>query len=107
MHDVGHVAHLVHHLGVDVQAAGGVDNEDVAAQALRLLDALAGNVYGIAGLAEHGDIDLAAEDTQLFDGGRALEVGADEQGVAALLLEPAGQLAGRCRLTGALQAGEQ
>src|SRR5207302_8234238 len=37
----------------------------------------------------------------------ALKVGAHEQRVAALLLEPAGELARRRRLTGALQAGEQ
>ena len=47
------------------------------------------------------------ERAQLFDRGRALEVGADEQRVAALGLEPAGQLGRRGRLARALQTGHQ
>ncbi len=48
-----------------------------------------------------------AEDPQLLDGGRALEVGAHQQRVASLLLEPAGQLGRGRRLAGTLQAGQQ
>ncbi len=40
----------------------------------------------IAGLGEHRDVDLAAERAQLLDGGGTLEVGADEQRLAALAL---------------------
>ena len=61
-----------------------------------------------AGLvAEDGHVDLAAEGAQLLDGGRALEVGADEQRVAALALEPAGELGGVGRLARALEAGHE
>ena len=61
---------------------------------------------GSVGLGEDGHADLAAQDPELLDGGRALEVGPDEHGVAALLLEPAGQLAGGGRLARALEAGQ-
>ena len=59
------------------------------------------------GLGEHGDAHLAAEDPELLDRGRALEVAPDEEGVAALLLEPLGQLAGGGGLARALEAGQQ
>ncbi len=73
----------------------------------RLVDTFARSVDGITGFAEDGDVDLPPEGAQLLDGGGALEVGADEQRVAALLLEPAGELAGVRRLTGALEARHQ
>ena len=37
-HGAGDETHLLHHLGVDRQAAGGVDDHHVAAEALGLLD---------------------------------------------------------------------
>ena len=82
--DAGDHPDLLHHLLVDRQAAGGVDDEDVAAEAAGLLQALGRGDDRVAGLGEHGHVDLAAERAQLLDGGRALEVGADEQRVAAL-----------------------
>ena len=66
-----------------------------------------GHLDGVGRLAEDGHAGLAAEHPQLLDGGRALEVGADEQRVAALLLEPARQLARGGRLAGALEPGEE
>ena len=72
---------LLHHLGVDGQAAGGVDDEHVAAEPAGLGEALGRREHRIAGLGEHRDVDLAAERAQLLDGGGALEVGADEQRV--------------------------
>ena len=62
---------------------------------------------GSVGSLEHGDAGLAAEHPQLLDGGRPLEVGADQQRIAALLLEPAGQLGRGGGLARALQAGQQ
>ena len=63
--------------------------------------------HRIGGLAEDGDAGLAAEHPELLDGGRTLEVGTDQQRVATLLLEPAGQLGRRGGLARALQAGQQ
>ena len=105
--DAGDHPDLLHHLGVDGQAAGGVDDEHVAPEAAGLGEALGRRHHRVAGLGEHRHVDLAAERAQLLDGGGALEVGADEQRLAALGLEPAGQLGGVGRLAGALQAGHQ
>ncbi len=92
---------------VDRQPAGGVDDDDVAPEALGLGERRRGDRHRVGRLAEDGDADLAAEHAELLDGGRALQVGADEQRVAALLLEPAGELGRGGRLAGALQPGEQ
>ena len=84
---VGDAPDLVHQLGVDGEAAGGVDDDDVAAGVAGLVDAGAAAVSTGSppvSPAKTGHVDLAAERAQLLDGGRALEVGADEQRVAAL-----------------------
>ena len=101
------LADLLHHLGVDGEAAGGVDDDDVAAEAPGLVDAPSRRLHRFARLGEHRHVDLAAEGAELLHGGRALEVGADQQRVAALLLEPAGQLGRVGRLARALEAGHQ
>ena len=77
-------ADLVHQLGVDGEATGGVDDQHVAAEALRLGETGVGDRDRVGRLAEDGDADLAAEDAELLDRGGALKVGADEQRVAAL-----------------------
>src|SRR5947199_21338 len=64
-------------------------------------------VDGITGFGEHGHVDLLAQRAQLVDGGRPLEVGADQQRVAALLLEPAAELRRVRRLTGTLETRHQ
>ena len=56
--------------------------------------------------AKTGDAGLLADDLQLGDGVRALEVGRDQQRGVALLREPLRELAGEGRLTGTLEAGE-
>ena len=81
--------------------------QHVAAEAAGLVGAGLGGGDRVARLAEHRHADLAPEGAQLLDGGGALEVGADQQRVAALLLEPAGQLGRVGGLAGALQAGHQ
>ena len=91
---VADVGGLLHHLGVDAEAAGGVDDDDVVELALGLLDRGAGDVDGVAdavaGLGrEDGDADALAVDLELVDGVGALEVGGDEHRRLALLLEPA------------------
>src|SRR5205085_11972944 len=62
---------------------------------------------GNDGLAEPRNDDLAHEHLQLLNSRWSLEVGAHEEGMAALLLEPARQLPGGRRLARALQTGEQ
>ena len=96
-----------HQLGVDAQAAGGVDDQHVAPEPAGLLQALGGHRHRVGGLAEHRHAHLAAQHPSCCNGRRALEVGADQQRLAALLLEPAGQLAGGGGLARALEAGQQ
>ena len=67
---IGDVADLLHHLAVDREATGGVDDEHVAAQPSRLLQPGSGHGHGVGGLAEHGDARLFAEHAQLLDGRR-------------------------------------
>ena len=65
----------------------------------RLGDALLRDRHGVGRLGEDRRADLAAEHPELFDRGRALEVGTDEERVAALLAEPAGELGRGGRLS--------
>ena len=106
-HGAGDQADLLHHLGVDREAAGGVDDHDVATEPLGLLDPLERGEDRILRIGEHRHVDLTTERAELLDGGRTLEVGADEQRLAALRLEPQRQLAGGGGLAGALQTGHQ
>jgi len=104
---VGDPPDLLHEGGVDGQAPGGVDDGDVLAQAARLFHPGPGDRHGVGGLAEHGDPGLRPQNPQLLHGGRALEVGPDEDRVAPLLLPPLGQLGRGGRLPGSLQTGHQ
>ena len=56
---------------------------------------------------EDVDADLGAEHAQLLDRRGTLEVGRDEVGLAALLLEPQRELGRGRRLARALESGEQ
>ena len=64
-------------------------------------------ITGLVVLGENGHAHLAAQDAELLDGGGPLQVGRDQQRVASLLLERAGQLGCVGRFTGPLQARQQ
>ena len=82
MHD-----HLVHHLLVDVQPPGGVEEHEVRARDARVRDPLEAQVGRLLSLPEvDRDVDLAAEHAQLLHGRRALDVGRDQQRAALVLL---------------------
>ena len=101
--------HLLHHLGVDLEATGGVDQERVEPFLLRLGQTSGRNVFrfGLSTEAEHLHIDLSTERFQLLDGGWSVNVGAHHQGSSPLILEVEAQL-GRCGgFTGTLKAGHQ
>ena len=97
---------LGHQRLVDGQAPGGVEDDDVADLALGGLDAAADDVDdgGPGRRAVDRDVEALAERLELVGGGRAVRVGGDEQGPAAELDDVAGELGGRGRLAGALQA---
>ena len=119
------VGGLLHEVGVDGEAASGVDDDDVVLPGLRLGDTGAGDGDGVAERArplplgthvvtadvaalgrEDLDARALADDLELGDGVGPLEVRGDEQRGVPLLLEPGTELAREGRLAGALEAGE-
>ena len=111
LHGVADVDGLLHHLRVDAQAAGGVDDDDVVQLPLRVLDALAGHPDRVPDAVarfrrEDRHADPLAVHLELLDRVRALEVGGDQDRGLALLLEPERELGGERGLSGTLEAGE-
>ena len=102
---------LVHQRLVDVQAAGGVDDDDVAARrpAPRSSPSRRRPATGsCVSLAVDRDLDLLAELLELVDRGRALEVGGDERRACLpSLRRSSASFADGGRLARALEAGEQ
>ena len=98
---------LLHELGVDVQAARGVDNQYVAAVAARVLNGLQRRLDRVlrAVLIDR-HVHLLTHHLQLLDGGRAVDVARGQQGLFARLLQVVGQLGGHGGLACALQAAE-
>src|SRR5262249_10901020 len=90
---------LVHrHLG-DVQPAGRVEDYCIERALVGKGDRVAADLDRLSRiLAVDGDIDLFAEDLQLVDGRGTLQVGGDQERLAALPAQGQGELAGRGRL---------
>ena len=108
---VADVRGLLHHLGVDAEPAGGVDDDHVVLgpageldRVARDLDRVADAVAGLRRVDRHAG--PLADDLELVHRVGPLQVGGDEQRRVALLTQPAAQLAGERRLTGALQPGQ-
>jgi hypothetical protein len=79
---------LLHQLLVDVQPAGGVDDDDVLAGLARGVEAALRRLDGILRVrAVDGDLQLAAERLELVDRGRALQVGGDERRLLSRLAQ--------------------
>ena len=100
-----------HHLLVDAEAARGVDDDDVVHAAPGLVQRVPGDRDRVADpVARLRRVDrdpgLLADDLELLDRVRPLQVGGDQQRRVALLAQPEGQLGGQRGLTGALQAGQ-
>ena len=107
--------HLGHQILVDVEAAGGVDDERVAAHD----DGFAAGFFcetlnksGAGGLAllvalVEARLDLLGDDFELLACGGAVDVDRDEHGTVTALFEPRGQLAGGSRFAGTLQSGHE
>ena len=111
IHRGADVRGLLHHLRVDAQPAGGVDEHHVVLLApgeldrvARDLDRVADPVARLGRVGRHAG--ALADHLQLVHRVRALQVAGDEQRRVALLAQPARELAGQRRLTGTLQAGE-
>ena len=101
---------LGHQRLVDVQAAGGVDDQHVLAVALGLVARPGGDLdrVGVGAALVDGGAGLGADLDELLDGGGAVDVaGGDADGGAVLLAQEARELGGRGRLAGALEAGHE
>ncbi len=94
---------------VEVEASGGIDDDGVPGDAGGLGKRGGGEGGGVFGGAVGGDGDVegAGERFELVDGGGALEVGGDEEGVAPVALEPGGEFGGGGGLPAALEAAEE
>ena len=69
---------LLHHLGVDVQSPGGVDDHDVGVLARGLGQRVLRDLDRIAPFGPDGNADLAPQGPQLLHRRRALQVRGDQ-----------------------------
>ena len=90
----GDAGDLSHHLLVDRQAARRVADEHISAETLGFFETARCRLHRVAAFAVDGDAGCVCQDSQLLHRRRALQVGAHEQRLSALLGEPAGQLHG-------------
>ena len=101
----GDLLELEHQLVVDLQPAGGVEDDGVEVVRARVRDGLGADRRGVLALArEHLDADLLAQHAQLLARRGPAHVGGDQQRPLALLLQRARELRAAARLSGALQA---
>ena len=84
---------LPHERIVDLQAARGIDDDDVEAFVPGMLDRGLGELGGLAfSIGEHRDVNALAQRLELVDGGRPLQVGGNKQRTPPLRFEMFGQL---------------
>ena len=104
-HAVPNVDQLLHEAIVDLQAAGGVDDDRVVAALAGELRRVGGDIDRVAAgpLLVDRDADLLAKRLQLVDCGRTVDVGGHEQGIAPLLAQVDGELGGVGRLAASLE----
>ena len=96
-----------HHRLVNGETAGGIDNHQVIAIALGMLDGVLCDGDGVLalGLAIDGHLNLLGDGLELVDSGGTVNVTGHEQRFAFFLaaLEAVGEFAGESGLTGTLQ----
>ena len=110
LYQVAQRRRLFHHLAVDGEPAGSIDEDDVVALARG--DAHGAPCDGGRAFAEHDgqgvDPGLPAEQFELLLGGGPIDVHRGHEHLLAVpVRQAAGELGGRCRLAGALQAQHQ
>ena len=101
--------HLLDQFVVDLQAAGGVEQDGVGpglGRGLERRGADGGHVLRDA-VGIEAELLLLRQDLQLVDGRGALDVAAHDERPVAALLEQAAELGGRGRLARAVQADQQ
>ena len=106
MYGVFQRGYLVHHLLIDGQTSGGIDDDDVVVLGLCLTDGVVGNLDNVlvVGLGIDGNADALAYYVQLLDGSRTIDVAGYEQRILVVAgLQQVGKLTGEGGLTGTLQ----
>ena len=101
---------LLHHRLVDGQTSRRIDDHDVEGVLAGVLDGVLRDLHGVFVplLGVDLDADLAAEDLQLVDGRRTVDVARNEQHLPALLrLDVGRELAREGRLARALETGDE
>ena len=108
-HGALEVLELHHELVVHVQAARGVEQQEVEAARAGLLERTGRDVVrrGAVGRAPEAGVGGPRDALELVDGGGPVDVGGHEHGALAARLEPDRELARERGLTRALQTGEQ
>src|SRR6185312_4309494 len=100
--------HFAHQRLVDAEAAGGVDDQDVAAEVGGVFAGFFGKAQDGVGVVVGGGVVLAfvelgvdglSHNFELLARGGAVDVDRNQHGAVAALLEPHRQLSGRGRLT--------
>ncbi len=98
---------FLHHVLVDVQATGGVDDDHVAQVIDRVLHAFLGDGDRVLPVAAvHAHAHLVAERLELVGGGGTVHVARHEQRRVLFLLQAIRELGGGSRLARALKADE-
>ena len=96
---------LGHQRFVNVETTGGVDKDIIIAVVFRIVHGVFGDFNGVNRTHfEHGNVDLFADDLQLFNGGGSVNVARHKQRAVALAFEFAGDFGAVRGFTGALQA---
>jgi|HubBroStandDraft_6_1064221.scaffolds.fasta_scaffold21839_2 hypothetical protein len=105
--------HFVHELLVDVQTAGGVNDEYVTAVADGVASGFLHQALDVGGvgLADFSFVEMGldgmGDDFELLARGGTIDVNRDEHGTVSTLLEPVGEFAGGRGLAGTLQASHE
>ena len=101
-----HLVELLHQVGLGVEAAGGVDEEDAGGAGLGGGEGVEERGGGVAALAGLDEVDAGAlgPDFELLDGGGAEGVGGAEQDGLAFAAVERGELAAGGGLAGAVDA---
>src|SRR5512143_1930205 len=100
------VAKLVHHLFVDLKTAGGIDDHDAIAIALRLLDTGLRDLHDVLrrAVGVDGNIELSAKSLELIDCRGTIDISGYQARRSSLSLELSRQLRRGRRFSGALKS---
>jgi len=94
---------------VDLETAGGIEDDGVAGGGTGFGKGFAADLQdiGLAGTQENGDAEFVAEDLELVHGGGTIDIGGDEEDVAALAGEESGEFGGGGGLAGAMKTAHE